>query len=101
MITEFFRRLYSGIDRFAHKPAALWLLLSVSIVEASLFPLSVDIPLIALGTFAPRKALSFGLVASAGSFLGGYLGYYIGFALFDLVGKPLLEFYGIDRKSVV
>lgn len=91
-------RLKSWLERFAEKPQALWLLFLISFIEASIFPISVDVPLIALGVASPRKSLVYGAVATLGSFLGGYVGYLIGFALFERVGRPLLSFYGMSDR---
>ena len=70
----------------------------VGFIEASLFPLSVDVPLIALGVTSPKKSLRFAAIATFGSFVGGYFGYLIGYAAFDAVGKSLLSFHGIMNK---
>jgi len=95
---RFRTRLRDWLVRIAERPAAAWVLFGVSVVEASLFPISVDIPLVALGAAAPRKAIRFGVIAAAGSFCGGYLGYLIGFQLFDHVARPLLGFYGLSEN---
>ena len=85
------------LENFAQQPRALSLLFSVAFVEASVFPLSVDVPLIALGVAYPKKSLLFGAVAIAGSFLGGFVGYYIGATAFELIGQQLLQYYGITK----
>jgi membrane protein YqaA with SNARE-associated domain len=97
-IFESLRQFKEWIEQFAIKPYALWVLLWIAFVEASFFPISVDVLLIALGVTAPKKSLMFALVATIGSVMGGYLGYYIGYALFDVVGKPLLGFHGMINK---
>ena len=83
------------LERFAGRPSAVWALFAVSFVEASLFPISVDVPLIAFGAAAPRRAIRLGWIAAAGSFAGGFLGYLIGFSLYDQVAAPLLRLYGL------
>jgi len=82
------------LESFAQKPRARWLLFGVAFAEASVLPVSVDIPLLAIGIAAPERGVALGAIATAGSFLGGFVGYYIGFALFDLVGRPLLGLVG-------
>ena len=42
----------------------------------------------------PEKAMSYALIASVGSVVGGILGWLLGFYLFDLLAGPVLEFYG-------
>ena len=93
-----FLRLQEWLEAFAQERNAMRLLFVISFIEASLFPISVDVPLIALGVAAPQKGLRLGLVATIGSFLGGYLGYAVGFLLFDAVGKPLLDLYGLSHS---
>lgn len=89
------RDIKAWVEGFAQKPYALWALFAISFIEASVFPLPPDVLLIALGVVSPRKALKYGLVTAAGSFLGGYLGYYIGYASFEIIGKPILSFFRV------
>ena len=42
----------------------------------------------------PNRAFLIAGVALLASVLGGLLGYYIGAGLFDVVGQPILDFYG-------
>ncbi|HUL42976.1 MAG TPA: hypothetical protein VLY03_01325 [Bacteroidota bacterium] len=95
---KFLDRSKAWLEGFASRPRALWLLFLVSFAEASLFPISVDVPLIALGVSAPRNGLRLGSIATLGSFLGGYLGYWIGLAFYERIGSPLLELYGLSRN---
>ena len=44
------------------------------------------------------KAFVYASYASIASVLGGALGYAIGYFLYDLVGKPVLDFYGYGEK---
>jgi membrane protein YqaA with SNARE-associated domain len=87
----------SWLESFAQKPYALWALFSVAFAEASFLPVSVDIPLIALGVSSPKKSLLFGAVATLGSFAGGFAGYYIGLTIFEVIGKSLLNLYGLNE----
>ena len=47
---------------------------------------------------APTRAWKIAFVCTVSSVLGGLFGYYIGYALFDVVGQPLVEFYGYEDK---
>ena len=38
------------------------------------------------------------MACTAASVLGGLAGYAIGYFLYDVIGRPLLEFYGYDAK---
>jgi len=90
------RRLYEWTISLAESRNALWALAFVSFVESSVFPIPPDLLMIPMVLAAPRRAWLIATVALVGSVLGGLLGYYIGFAFFDSVGRPVLEFYGKD-----
>src|SRR5579862_135980 len=98
ILRKFLQGLKDWVESFAHKPYALWALFVVSFVEASVFPLPPDVLMIALGVSAPKKSLRYGAVTALGSFAGGYLGYYIGSTLFEVVGRPILGWFGMMAK---
>jgi membrane protein YqaA with SNARE-associated domain len=87
------RRFYNAIIGLAERPTALWWLFGIAFAEASFFPVPPDALMIPMALAQPKKALRFALVATLGSVLGGALGYYIGFALFDELARPLIDFY--------
>lgn len=89
------RRLKEWVENFSQKPNALLALFIIAFVEASFFPIPPDVLLIALGVLRPREAFKFAVVCTIGSVLGAYLGYYIGYALFEVIGKQILSFYGV------
>jgi membrane protein YqaA with SNARE-associated domain len=88
------RGLYDWTISLAESRYALWALAVVSFVESSVFPIPPDVLLIPMIIAQPRRAWTIASVALAASVLGGMLGYYIGWALFESVGRPVLEFYG-------
>ena len=91
-----FRRLYDWTLRLAgarHAPLAL---AAVSFVESSVFPIPPDLLMIPMILAAPHRAFAIAGLCTAASVLGGLFGYWIGFALFEQVGRPVLEFYGKD-----
>ncbi|MEM8555529.1 MAG: YqaA family protein [Pseudomonadota bacterium] len=88
------RALYDWTLSLAGHRHALWALAIVSFVESSVFPIPPDILMIPMIIAAPRKAWLIAGVCTISSVLGGLLGYYIGYALFDVVGQPVLEAYG-------
>jgi membrane protein YqaA with SNARE-associated domain len=87
-------RLYFWTLSLAQTPYALIALALVAFVESSVFPIPPDILLIPLVLAAPNRAWLIAGICTIASVLGGGLGYYIGAELFDLVGGPILEFYG-------
>lgn len=93
-----FRRLYDWMMRMAESDRAPSALFAVSFIESSVFPIPPDVMLIPMAIAKRAQAFWFATVATAGSVLGGLLGYAIGYFLFDLVGKPILDFYGYGEK---
>jgi membrane protein YqaA with SNARE-associated domain len=98
MYMNFIHRFKIWLENFAQQPRALSLLFSVAFIEASVFPLSVDVPLIAFGVGSPKKSLKFAMIAVAGSFVGGFAGYYIGATAFEFFGQQLLQYYGMSES---
>ncbi|GAB4383794.1 YqaA family protein [Albidovulum sp.] len=88
------RALYDWTLRLADHPRALWALGAVSFVESSFFPIPPDVLMIPMIIARPSRAWLIATVALVTSVLGGLLGYYIGAALFESVGRPILDFYG-------
>ncbi len=89
-----FRRLYDWTLRLAgarHAPLALG---AVSFVESSVFPIPADVLFIPMCLSRPQQAWRYALIATVTSVLGGILGWLIGHYAFDLLARPLLEFYG-------
>ena len=88
------RGLYSWTMSLAESRYALWALALVAFIESSVFPIPPDVLMIPMIIAAPRRAWLIAGVATASSVLGGLLGYWIGSAFYDVVGQPVLEFYG-------
>lgn len=87
-------RLYSWTLSLAESPRALWALAVIAFVESSFFPIPPDVLMIPMIIAAPHRAFRIAAVATVASVIGALLGYYIGYGLFDLVGRPILDFYG-------
>ena len=92
------RRLKEWVEGFAARPSAGWSLFGIAFVESSFFPIPPDVLLIAMGVSRPRSSFKYALICTAGSVTGAFLGYFIGYALFETVGRPILEFYGVLDK---
>jgi membrane protein YqaA with SNARE-associated domain len=88
------RRLYDWVLSLAGHRHALWILAAVSFVESSVFPIPPDVLLIPMVLARPDRAWLIAGVCTLASVAGGLLGYVIGAQLYDLVGLPVLEFYG-------
>ncbi len=92
------RKLKAWLERFAEKPYAAVALFAFGFIEASLFPLSPDVLLIALGVSNPRKSLFYSLIVVAGSSLGALLGYYVGYMFYAAVGDRIIGFAGLQHQ---
>jgi membrane protein YqaA with SNARE-associated domain len=78
---------------WADSPYGSLALFILAFVEASFFLVPPDILLIALCVGQARRSLYFAGLCTAGSVLGGIFGYVIGFQLFEIAGRPIIEFY--------
>jgi membrane protein YqaA with SNARE-associated domain len=87
------RRLYDWTISWAHRPEGAWALFFIAVIESSVFPVPPDVLLMALCVGAVKKSFRFALVCSVGSVLGGMIGYGIGFWGYELVGRPIVDFY--------
>ena len=92
------RRLYDWSMRSAAHRHALPALFLIAFVEASFFPIPPDVLIIPMILAAREKAWLIALVATIGSVVGGFLGYGIGWGLFEVIGRPLLDFYGYSGQ---
>ncbi|PCJ34314.1 MAG: cytochrome B [Alphaproteobacteria bacterium] len=92
------RSLYDWTLAKAEHPKALWILAILSFTESSFFPIPPDILLIPMVLAAPTRAWRIAFVCSIASVLGGIFGYFIGYALFDIIGQPIIDFYHMQDK---
>lgn len=94
---KYFRNLvqktYDIMLNLSAKDNAILFLFIVAFIESSFFPIPPDIMLIPMILATPNKAWRIATTATVASVLGGYLGYGIGIFAFDLIAKPILEFY--------
>ncbi len=92
------RRMYDWTLSLAAGRHAERALAGVSFVESSFFPIPPDILLIPMIIARPERAWRLATIATISSVIGGFLGYAIGYFLFEAVGQPILQFYGIVDK---
>jgi membrane protein YqaA with SNARE-associated domain len=92
------RRLYDWVMGWSESPYATPALFLIAFAESSFFPIPPDVLLMALAISAPRRAIYYALVCTAGSVTGGMAGYAIGYHAFEIAGKPIIEAYGIGEK---
>lgn len=92
------RRMYDWTLSLAAGRHAERALAVVSFVESSFFPIPPDVLLIPMIIARPERAWRLAFIATLSSVIGGFFGYAIGYFLFEAVGQPILEFYGIVNK---
>ncbi len=88
------RSVYNWVLGWAdHRYGSVALFL-LAVVESSFFFVPPDVLLIALSVGRPKRSFHFAAICTIGSVLGGLIGYFIGYQLFELIGRPILDFYG-------
>lgn len=94
------RRLYNWFVAWAEKPQAEKALAGFSFAESSFFPIPPDPLLIAMVFTNSKKYLRYAVITIVASVFGGILGYYIGWALFESVGRWLIETYNLSQSYI-
>lgn len=92
------RKLYDwtmGLAGHRHSERAL---AAVSFIESSLFPIPPDVLLIPMVLAKRERAWRIAAICTIASVLGGLAGYLVGYALWEQVGRPIVEFYGYMEK---
>lgn len=92
------RALYDWTMSQAQHRHAIWALAIVAFVESSVFPIPPDVLLIPMILAARERAFRIAAICTVASVLGGFAGYAIGFSLFEIAGRPILEFYSAMAK---
>lgn len=89
-----FRALYNWTLRWAGSRHAAKALGAVSFVESSVFPIPADVLFVPMCLSRPDLSMRYALIATVTSVLGGIAGWALGYYAFDLIARPILEFYG-------
>ena len=92
------RRLYHWVLGWADRPGGPAALFGIAVVESSVFPIPPDALLIPLALGRPRRAWRFAALCTVGSILGAMIGYLMGSALYETIGRPIVEFYGYSGQ---
>ncbi|HRY06385.1 MAG TPA: YqaA family protein [Hyphomicrobiaceae bacterium] len=92
------RGIYDWTMRLAEHRHAGAALFGVAFIESSVFPIPPDVMLVPMVLAQRAKAWIYAGIATAGSVIGGFFGYAIGYFLFEQVARPLLSFYGYLDK---
>ncbi|MEM8793632.1 MAG: YqaA family protein [Pseudomonadota bacterium] len=92
------RKLYDWILSLAERPDAMYWMAFVSFIESSVFPITPLVMVIPMVLARPDRAWLIAGVCTLASVAGGVGGWLIGYALFEEIGRPVLEFYGKAEK---
>ena len=92
------KRLYDWTLSLAARPSAQWWLGIISFVESSVFLVPAEGLLVPMGLARPERAYRYALIATVGSVLGGVAGWLLGYYAYELIARPVLEFYGSLEK---
>lgn len=91
-------KLYDWMMKQAESKNAVAVLMFISFIESSFFPIPPDPVLAIVVAKNKHKTMYYASMCTIASVLGGFLGYYIGYAFFELIGSKILVFYGQMNK---
>jgi membrane protein YqaA with SNARE-associated domain len=95
------RRLYDWTLSLAARESAEWWLGIIAFVESSVFLIPAEVLLVPMGLARPDRAYRYAVIATIGSVLGGIAGWFLGYYAYEVIAKPVLEFYGSLEKFEV
>ncbi|MCC6890944.1 MAG: DedA family protein [Hyphomicrobiales bacterium] len=87
------RRLYHWTLSLAARKSAEWWLWIIAFVESSVFLIPAEVLVVPMSLARPERAYRYALIATVGSVLGGIFGWFLGYYAYELVARPVLEFY--------
>ena len=94
------QRLYDWTLSKAQSPASEKWLAGISFAESSFFPLPIDLMLIPMILANRLKAWRLATICLIASVLGGIAGYAIGAFFYEVIGRPIIEFYGYQEQFI-
>src|SRR5688572_6544685 len=90
---QLFRPWYEKALAWSRHPKAPWLLTGLSFIEAIFFPVPPEVMLAPMTLAQPRRWFRFASLSLAGSMVGMFIGYALGYYALDLA-MPLVEKLG-------
>jgi membrane protein YqaA with SNARE-associated domain len=88
------KRMYDWTLSLAARKSAEWWLGIIAFVESSVFLIPAEVLLVPMGLARPERAYRYAVIATVGSVLGGMFGWFLGYYAYEIVARPVLEFYG-------
>lgn len=96
--SRWLRKLYNWTIHWSKTKKAPYALFGIAFAESSFFPIPPDVLLIPMIVSNLAKWAKFALICTLGSLTGALLGYFIGFTLFEIIGQPIVNFYGLQTQ---
>jgi membrane protein YqaA with SNARE-associated domain len=93
---RWFRRMYDWTIHWSGSKNAPYALFSIAFIESSFFPVPPDVLLITMTIAQRKKWFRYAAICTAGSVCGALFGYFIGWALYETVGKFIVETYNLQ-----
>lgn len=90
---QIFRPLYERSLRWAAHRHAPWYLTGISFIEAIFFPIPPEVMLAPMSLAQPKRAFWFATLSLAGSMVGMFIGYALGYYALE-AAMPLVERLG-------
>lgn len=88
-----FRPWYEKALAWSRHPKAPWLLTGLSFIEAIFFPIPPEVMLAPMSLAQPKRAFRFAALSLAGSMVGMFIGYALGYFALE-AAMPLVEKLG-------
>lgn len=98
---RFYNAWMDKLWNMADSKGATAVLAGVSFTESIFFPVPPDLLLIPMALANRKRAFRLAAYCLLFSLAGGILGYYIGFYFMDMLGMPIVNFYGLMDKYIV
>ncbi len=92
------RKLYDWTLSLSARKSAEWWLWIIAFVESSVFFIPAEVLFVPMGLARPERAYRYAVIATVGSVLGGIFGWFLGYYAYELIARPILEFYGSFEK---
>jgi len=95
------RKIYDWTLSLSARKSAEWWLWIIAFVESSVFFVPAEVLFVPMGLARPERVYRYAIIATVGSVLGGIFGWFLGYYAYELIARPILEFYGSLEKFEV
>jgi len=92
------RKIYDWVLSWANKKYATLALFLHAFAESSFFPIPPDVLLLSLSVSKPKRSFWYAFICTTGSIIGGLFGYLIGLGFYEIIGQPIINFFGYQAQ---